>query len=111
MASAASPTGASPGSTGMAPAQTTQTQGSTEAMMNGNNQSSGTPAPGTVVSKQGNVAIKTTAVPGVLIATNANGQPFSNASGALLGARQNVNLDGGTKMTLAIAEVPANHAQ
>lgn len=111
MTPAASPTGASPaGSPGMAPAQTTQTQGSTVAMMNGNNQPSGAPAPGTVVSKQGNVAIKTTAIPGVLIATDANGQPFSNASGALLGARQNVNLDGGTKITLAICETPANGA-
>lgn len=107
-----SPTGASPaGSPGMAPAQTTQTQGSTAAMMNGNNQSNGAPAPGTVVSKQGNVAIKTTAIPGVLLATDANGQPFSNASGALLGARQNVDLDGGTKITLAIADIPANSAQ
>lgn len=111
-APAGSPAGASPaGSPGMAPAQTTQTQGNTAAMMNGNNQSNGAPAPGTVVSKQGNVAIKTTAIPGVLIATDANGQPFSNASGALLGARQNVDLDGGTKITLAIAEVPSNQAR
>lgn len=65
---------------------------------------SGYPAAGTVVAHQGNIEIKTTAIPGVLIAGNANGQPFSNASGALLGARQNVHLDGGTKVTLAIAD-------
>jgi hypothetical protein len=65
---------------------------------------SGYPAAGTVVAHQGNIEIKTTAIPGVLIASNASGQPFSNASGALLGARQNIHLDGGTKVTLAIAD-------
>ena len=65
---------------------------------------SGYPAAGTVVAHQGNVEIKTTSIPGVLIASAANGQPFSNASGALLGARQNIHLDGGTKVTLAIAD-------
>jgi hypothetical protein len=65
---------------------------------------SGLPAAGTVVAHQGNIDIKTTAIPGVLIAANSNGQPFSNASGALLGARQNVHLDGGTQVTLAIAD-------
>lgn len=100
---AGSPMGANPaGSPGMAPSQTTQTQGSTAAMMNNNSANNG-PRPGTVVATQGNVAIKTTSIPGVLIATNANGQPFSNAAGALLGAKQNVHLDGGTRMTLAIA--------
>jgi hypothetical protein len=105
---AGSPTGASPsGSPGMQPTQTTQTQGSTEATMSAA-QNNSAPRPGTVVATQGNVAVKTTAVPGVLIATNANGQPFSNASGALLGAKQNVDLDGGTKVTLAIVDIPAN---
>lgn len=65
---------------------------------------SGYPTAGTVVAHQGNIDIKTTAIPGVLIASASNGQPFSNASGALLGARQNVHLDGGTKVTLAIAD-------
>lgn len=68
---------------------------------------SGYPAAGTVVAHQGNIEIKTTAIPGVLIASNASGQPFSNASGALLGARQNVHLDNGTRITLAIANVNA----
>ncbi|MFP5237711.1 MAG: hypothetical protein ACLGSD_17585 [Acidobacteriota bacterium] len=104
---AGSPSGSSPsGSPGMQPSQTTQTQGSTEAMMS-TGQNNGAPKPGTVVVTQGNVAVKTTAIPGVLIATNSNGQPFSNASGALLGAKQNVDLNGGTKVTLAIASMPA----
>ncbi len=64
----------------------------------------GGPAVGTVVAHQGNIDIKTTGIPGVLIAANSNGQPFSNASGALLGAGSNIHLDGGTKMTLAIAD-------
>jgi len=64
---------------------------------------SGYPEAGTVVAHQGNIEIKTTAIPGVLIASNASGQPFSNASGALLGARQNVHLDNGTKVTLAVS--------
>lgn len=103
-----SPTGASPsGSSSMSPSQTTQTQGSSEAAMNAGPTNSA-PKPGTVVATQGNIAIKTTGVPGVLIATNVNGQPFSNASGALLGAKQNVDLDGGTKVTLAIADIPAS---
>jgi hypothetical protein len=61
------------------------------------------PAAGTVVAHQGNIDIRTTGIPGVLIAAQSNGQPFSNAAGALLGARQNVQLDGGTKVTMAIA--------
>ncbi len=71
----------------------------------------GPPPVGTVVAKNGNVAIRTTAIPGVLLAGNINGQPFSNASGALLGARQNVHLDGGTMMVVAIATSPAGNAR
>lgn len=59
---------------------------------------------GTVVAHQGNVEIKTTALPGVLIAADKNGQPTVNASGALVGARRNVHLDGGTPVTLAVAD-------
>jgi len=62
------------------------------------------PSAGTVVAHQGNVDIRTTGIPGVLIAAQSNGQPFSNAAGALLGANQNVHLDGGTKVTVAIAD-------
>jgi len=65
------------------------------------------PAAGTVVARQGNVNIMTTAIPGVLIGANSEGKPFSNAAGVLLGARQNVHLDGGTHMVLAVADVGA----
>ena len=104
-ATGASPAGgASMGaSRGMAPSLPTQTQGSTVAMMN-DDTAHNAPQAGAVVSKQGNVVLKTTAMPGVLIATTANGQPFSNAAGALLGVRQNVHLAGGTQMVLEIAD-------
>jgi hypothetical protein len=64
-----------------------------------------TPRVGTVVAQQGNIDIRTTSIPGVMIATDATGQPFSNASGVLLGSRQNVHLDSGTHMVLAIANL------
>jgi hypothetical protein len=68
----------------------------------------GPPAVGTVVARNGNIAIRTTAIPGLLVAGNENGQPFSNAAGALLGARQDVHLDGGTMMVVAIAAAPSS---
>lgn len=107
MASGGSPSAGSPNGPGMTPGQAsqpTQAQANTEATMG--TQAHNGPQPGTVVATQGNVAVKTTAIPGVLIATNSNGQPFTNASGALLGAKQNVDLDNGTHIVLAIADVP-----
>lgn len=100
-----SPAGAAPGSGAQSSAPAA---GSAPAMSAGNGQqvASAQPKSGTVVSQQGNVAIKTTALPGVLLATNANGQPFSNAAGALLGAKQNVHLDGGTEIVLAVIDAP-----
>jgi hypothetical protein len=65
-----------------------------------------TPTPGSIVARSGNVAIRMTSIPGVLLANNVNGQPFSNASGMLLGARQDIKLDGGTQVVLAVAAVP-----
>lgn len=111
--------GAMPSSTGggtqggmrQTPAQTQNaTPMTTTEATNGGGTASGNPViqggaeTGTVVAKQGNVNIKTTAIPGVLLAVAANGQPFSNASGALLGAKQNVRLDGGTRVELAVAD-------
>lgn len=70
-------------------------------------QSGAAPAAGTVVARNGNVAIRTTAIPGVLLANNADGQPFSNASGALLGAKCDVHLDSGTHVVVALADTGA----
>jgi hypothetical protein len=59
-----------------------------------------------VIATKGNIAIRTTSIPGVLLVGSINGQPFSNAAGALLGAKQDVHLDGGTVMVVAIATAP-----
>jgi hypothetical protein len=70
------------------------------------NTNSGMPAPGSIVARQGNVAIRMTAIPGVLLANDINGLPFTNASGLLLGARRDIQLDGGTQMVVAVAAAP-----
>jgi hypothetical protein len=65
---------------------------------------------GTVVQRNGNIAISTTAIPGVLLANNAPGQHdprMASASGILLGAGRDVHLDGGTQMVVAVAAAPA----
>ncbi len=70
------------------------------------NANGGARAPGSIVARNGNVAIRATSIPGVLLANNINGQPFSNASGMLLGARRDIKLDGGTQMVVAVAAAP-----
>ncbi|HMG88083.1 MAG TPA: hypothetical protein VK574_20295 [Terracidiphilus sp.] len=80
---------------------TTAQPGATDQTTN-----TGMPAPGSIVARSGNVAIRTTAVPGVLLANDINGLPFTNASGMLLGARRDIHLDGGTQMVVAIAAAP-----
>jgi len=70
------------------------------------NTNSGAPAPGSIVARNGNVAIRMTAIPGVLLANDINGLPFTNASGMLLGARRDIHLDGGTQMVVAVAAAP-----
>ena len=66
-------------------------------------------APGSIVARNGNVAIRTTSVPGILLANDIHGLPFSNASGMLLGARRDVHLDGGTRLVLAVAMAPQSN--
>jgi hypothetical protein len=64
------------------------------------------PAPGTVVAKTGQIAISTTSIPGVLVANNAPGQRdprMADASSILLGARQDIQLEGGTLLVVGIA--------
>jgi hypothetical protein len=64
------------------------------------------PAAGTVVAKTGNIAIRTTSVPGVLLANNAPGQQdprMAQVSSILLGAKQDIQLDGGTQMVLGVS--------
>jgi hypothetical protein len=66
----------------------------------------GAPAAGTIVARTGNIAIRTTSVPGVLVANNAPGQQdprMAQASSILLGAKQDIELDGGTQMVVGIS--------
>lgn len=72
-------------------------------------QNANSAAPGTLVARNGNVAIRTTSVPGVLLANDIHGLPFSNASGLLLGARRDVHLDGGTRVVLGVAMAPQSN--
>jgi hypothetical protein len=61
---------------------------------------------GTLVGKTGNIAIRTTSIPGVLLANNAPGQQdprMAQASSILLGAKQDIQLSGGTEMVLGVA--------
>jgi len=66
----------------------------------------GAPAAGTVVAKNGNIAISTTSIPGVLLANNAPGQQdprMAQASSILLGAKKDIQLDGGTQMVVGLS--------
>jgi hypothetical protein len=59
-----------------------------------------------VVARTGNIAIATTSIPGVLLANNAPGQQdprMAQASSILLGAKQDIQLDGGTQMVVGVA--------
>jgi hypothetical protein len=67
---------------------------------------SGAPVAGTIVAKNGNIAISTTSIPGVLLANNAPGQQdprMAKASSILLGAKKDIQLDGGTQMVLGVS--------
>jgi len=64
------------------------------------------PAAGTIVAKTGNIAIRTTSIPGVLLANNAPGQQdprMAQTSSILLGAKQDVQLAGGTQMVVGVS--------
>jgi hypothetical protein len=62
--------------------------------------SNNTSAAGKVVSGSGADAIRTTDVPGVFLASNAN----APISGTLFATKSNVHLDGGTRMVLNVAD-------
>jgi hypothetical protein len=64
------------------------------------------PAAGTIVARNGNIAISTTSVPGVLLANNAPGQQdprMAQASSILLGAKKDVQLDRGTPLVVGVS--------
>ncbi len=83
-------TGSAPG--GAAPGTAAQTSA-------GGQGSAGGPVPGQVVAGSGPNAIRTTSIPNVYLASNANGP----VSGTMFSAKSNVRLDGGTQMVLDIA--------
>jgi hypothetical protein len=67
---------------------------------------SGGPAPGTLVAQTGQIAIRTTSIPGVLVANNAPGQQdprMAQTSSILLGAKKDIQLEGGTQMVLGLS--------
>ena len=99
-------TGSHPSGTTSNPSTGSATNPSQPAAGGESAQGGSAPAPGTVVATKGNLAIKTTSIPGVLLIGDVNGRPFSNAAGALLGAKQDVHLDGGTVMVVAIMTAP-----
>ncbi len=86
---------------------TSQPQVSQPQMSSGNAAASPAgPAPGTIVARTGNIAIRTTSVPGVLLATNEPGQQdprLAQSSGILLGPKHDVHLDSGTKVVVGVA--------
>jgi len=66
----------------------------------------GGPAAGTVVARSGKIAISTTSIPGVLLANNEPGQQdprMAQASSILLGAKKDIQLDGGTQVVVGVA--------
>jgi hypothetical protein len=70
----------------------------------------GPPPPGTVIAKNGQIAISTTSIPGVLVANNVPGQQdprMADASSILLGSKQDVDLDGGTVIVIGVAPTNA----
>jgi hypothetical protein len=70
----------------------------------------GGPPPGTIVAQTGQIAIRTTSIPGVLVANNAPGEQdprMADASSILLGARRDIELDGGTLIVVGVAPTDA----
>jgi hypothetical protein len=68
------------------------------------------PPAGTLVAQTGQIAIRTTSIPGVLVANNAPGEQdprMADASSILLGARRDIELDGGTLIVVGVAPTGA----
>ncbi|HKO20508.1 MAG TPA: hypothetical protein VJU82_16655 [Acidobacteriaceae bacterium] len=94
-----------PGASASGQSQTPGGTPSDQAPAGGSASASG-PAPGTVVAKTGQIDIRTTGVPGVLLANNQPGQQdprMAHASSVLVGAHKDVKLAGGTPMVIGVA--------
>jgi hypothetical protein len=74
------------------------------------NESPASPAPGTIVARTGNIAIRATSIPNVLLATNAPGQQdprMAQSSGILLGPQHDIHLDSGTHVVMGVSVASA----
>jgi hypothetical protein len=108
-AASASPASGSMGSSspaaGSTTAQPSMSQQSSNAGSPASNPGTGIAA-GTVVARTGNIAIRTTSIPGVLLAINAPGQQdprMAQTSGILLGAKRDIHLDQGTNVVIGVS--------
>jgi hypothetical protein len=115
--SAASTSAATSASTSGSAVSAPPTSGSSSPSASGSSTASGDPgtapagntgpAPGTIVARTGNIAIRTTSIPGVVVANNAPGQQdprMGQSSGILIGAKQDIELDGGTQMVVGVSD-------
>lgn len=107
-AAAGSPAAGSDSAAGASPAQ--RSPGSAGGAAG----AAGSMPAGTVVAHTGQIDIKTTSIPGVLVANNQPGQQdprMAHASTVLLGAKKDVQLDSGTPMVIALATMPGSAAK
>jgi hypothetical protein len=77
----------------------------------GSETSSNVPASGTLVGRTGNIAIRATSIPGVLLAVIEGGHQDprrAQSSGILLGAKRDIHLDQGTNVVIGVAASGAN---
>jgi hypothetical protein len=86
----------------------------TQPQMGGGSSITGStgPAPGTIVARTGNITIRATSIPGVLLATNAPGQQdprMAQSSGVLLGPQHDIHLDGGTRVVVGVSVTRAGN--
>lgn len=102
--------GMASGATSTAPAGNPQASTNQSPQTQGQSSTNAGPAPGTLVARSGDIAIRTTSIPGVLIANDEQGQDprLLKSSGILLGAKQNIQLESGTTMELAVADGSAH---
>jgi hypothetical protein len=113
-ASSTSPASPAPASGGMngtpSTSQGAATPQNTAPQRAASGDATAAPTPGTVVARTGNIAIRTTSIPGVLIATNEPGQKdprMAQSSGILLGPKRDIHLDSGTRVVVGVASTGA----
>lgn len=63
---------------------------------------SGSSGAGSIVARSGDLVIRTTAIPGLLLANHEQGAPAALSSSILLGAKRDVRLESGTRVVLAV---------